>query len=211
MATKRKPSAGLSRGTRAEDWEKNIKGSDKSPAEQKKIAKKFPKKADVERVNKYKSAAKAVEQRAAHARGESPLAKRRAANAAKTASKVVKASRFARGGLISAALGAATYLGSKIKGAYDANKVTQSALERDAANKKTSAPAKAPTEKPKAATKSAPTKKYGTTLAGIKKTKGGDYAIYKKGSADASAFRSAYKSARAGSTFEWRGRKYKKP
>jgi hypothetical protein len=172
-------------------------------------------------VDKYKSANKAIKQREAHARGESPLAKRRAANAAKSATKVAKASRYARGGLLGAIAGASTYLIGKVKDAASANSKSLRKLQKDAANKKTDnsdLPDRGPGGvkigggKTRAATaRPASEKKYDTTLAGIKKTKGGDYAVYKKGSADSKAFQAAYRSAEKGTTFTWRGRKYKKP
>lgn len=174
---KTKESKGVSRGTRSEDWEKHIRGSDKSPIEQKKVA-----------GNKLKA--------------KVPMAAKAKA-IARSAVKYLK-----RGGGLPGmvAIGGATYLGDKVVGAMRREKETRSKLERDARNEK-----KTPTSKPAEKTSSpASDKKYTSEVAGFKKTKAGDYTVYKKGSTGAQSFRDAFASARkAGkSTFEWRGRKY---
>ena len=56
--------------------------------------------------------------------------------------------------------------------------------------------------------KGAKIKKKG--LVAIKKTAGGSYPVYKKGSKLAKEYRAKHKAAAPGSTYTWRGRKYKK-
>lgn len=117
-----------------------------------------------------------------------------------------RVARAGRGGLLGLAVTAAGFLGSKITNAALAERKTRSKLQKDAANK----PEYKVEVTPMGNKSATPSKKYGTTLAGMKYTKGGDYAVYKKDSGDASNFRAAFAAARKGGkkTFEWRGRKY---
>ena len=68
------------------------------------------------------------------------------------------------------------------------------------------------TKRPSASTSKKPVKKVGplSPKRGVKRTKGGDYPIYKKKSAEAGSFRHAFAAARktGKKTFTWRGRKY---
>jgi len=90
-------------------------------------------------------------------------------------------------------------------------KAEESARQRvmsEAKAKNTGQSKPAATSKP--ATTGGMTGKRAHNIVRIEKTKGGDYPVFKKGSAESKSFRKAYGEAKSG-VFTWEGRKYKKP
>jgi len=91
---------------------------------------------------------------------------------------------------------------SEAKAKNTAPRTGSAATGRNARNKP------AATSKP--ATTGGMTGKRAHNIVRMEKTKGGDYPVFKKGSAESKSFRKAYGEAKSG-VFTWEGRKYKKP
>ena len=92
-------------------------------------------------------------------------------------------------------------------GTKGANRPTGRPAPKAASPAKPAAPTSASPAKPAAPTSASPASSKPTKTVA---TKGGDYPVYKRGSAEAKSFQAAYRAAKPG-TFVWEGRKYKKP